>query len=181
MRRLRTAAATLMALSVVAAACTGGSKEHPSIGLMQVLTRLDRSTSTAPAHPGTAPLLPSTPTALPDFTPAQFQDLLSQLRGGPVVMNIWASWCGPCITEAPDLARISRQFQGRVQFVGVDILDDRSPAREFITRFGIPFPSVFDPSGAIRDSMGFIGQPVTVVLDAAGARVEVWSGNSWTA
>src|SRR5438094_202055 len=61
-------------------------------------------------------------TALPQLDPARFRQLLAQLRGKPVVVNIWASWCGPCIAEAPDLAAAAREFQGRVQFLGVDVL-----------------------------------------------------------
>jgi thiol-disulfide isomerase/thioredoxin len=180
MKRIRDAVVGLMALAMVTAACTGASRNSPA-GLTQVLSRLAQSPSPTDGHTGDATLLPSSPTALPSFTPVQFQQLLSQLRGKPVVVNIWASWCGPCIAEAPDLARIARQFEGRVQFIGVDILDDRSRARNFVATYGLPFPSVFDASGAIRDALGYIGQPVTIVLNAAGARVQVWSGDSWKA
>jgi len=93
-----------------------------------------------------------------------------------VVVNIWASWCGPCIEEAPGLARVARASQGEVQFLGVDIIDHLSPARAFIRRYGWPYPSVFDPMGAIRDHLGFIGQPVTVVYDASGRQVLTHSG-----
>ena len=121
-------------------------------------------------------MLPPTPTALPRFDPERFARLLAELRGTPVVVNFWASWCAPCTAEAPVLARAARDFEGEVQFVGVDILDSLAPARAFIKRFGWPYPSVFDPSGAIRDEMGFLGQPVTVVLDASGRRAFVWNG-----
>jgi thiol-disulfide isomerase/thioredoxin len=176
---MRRIAAAMTVLAIAAAACAGGLS-RPPVGLTEVLSRLARSPSPANG-PGGAPLLPSTPTELPSFTPAQFQQLLSQLRGRPVVVNIWASWCGPCIAEAPDLVRIAGEFKERVQFVGVDILDQRSHARAFIEGFGLPFPSVFDRSGAIRDSFGYVGQPVTVVLDASGARVQAWSGDTWKA
>jgi thiol-disulfide isomerase/thioredoxin len=121
-------------------------------------------------------LLPADPLALPDFTPAQFQQLLEELRGTPVVVNVWGSWCPPCRTEAPELATVSETYQGRVQFVGVDILDQREPARAFIEEFGWAYPSVFDPEGDIRDALGYVGQPVTVLYDEAGDSVFVWSG-----
>jgi len=98
------------------------------------------------------------------------------LRGKPVVVNIWASWCGPCTAEAPGLAREARRLQGKVQFLGVDIIDHLPPARAFIRKYGWPYPSVFDPKGAIRDDLGFIGQPITVVYDASGKQVFTQSG-----
>jgi thiol-disulfide isomerase/thioredoxin len=121
-------------------------------------------------------LLPLTPTALPEFDPSRFQQLLAQLRGKPVVVNVWASWCGPCIVEAPGLARVARDYQGRVQFLGVDVLDQRGAARAFIRKYGWTYPSVFDPSGAIRDDLGFLGQPVTIVFDSTGKRTFAVSG-----
>lgn len=134
----------------------------------------------SPAPPGgggaNSTLLPTSPTALPHFDLATFRELLVQLRGAPVVVNVWASWCGPCAVEAPELAAVAAEYEGRVQFVGVDIQDSRGPAREFIIRYGWPYPSVFDQTGAIRDGLGFIGQPVTVVYDADGNEVHVFSG-----
>lgn len=125
---------------------------------------------------GVAAVLRAAPTALPILDPAAFHQLLEHLRGKPVVVNIWASWCGPCVTEAPVLAREARAFAGRVQFLGVDVLDQRGPAEAFIRRFGWTYPSVFDPTAAIRNDLGFVGQPVTALYDSTGERVFVWSG-----
>jgi thiol-disulfide isomerase/thioredoxin len=121
-------------------------------------------------------VLPSSSTALPRFTPAQFRELLVSLRGKPVVVNIWASWCGPCTLEAPGLAREANRARGQVQFLGVDIIDHLPPARAFIDRYRWPYPSVFDPSGAIRDDLGFIGQPITVIYDGSGRKTFTHSG-----
>ena len=121
-------------------------------------------------------LLPSSPTALPEFDPARFRQLLAQLRGKPVVVNVWASWCGPCVVEAPGLARVAREYEGRVQFLGVDVLDQRGAAQAFVRRFGWTYPSVFDPTGAVRNDLGFVGQPVTLVIDSSGKRDFTWSG-----
>jgi thiol-disulfide isomerase/thioredoxin len=120
--------------------------------------------------------LPSTPTELPTYTPAQFRQLLSSLKGSPVVVNIWASWCGPCIQEAPELAKAAHDYQGRIQFLGIDIQDHLAAARTFIRRFGWTYPSVFDVTGAIRDDLGITGQPNTILFDASGQRTFVWSG-----
>ena len=153
-------AATLMG-AVAMTACTGAPAAP------------DKGSS---ARPTQSIILPPSPTALPEFTPAQFHHLLARLKGKPVVVNIWASWCGPCTAEAPGLARQARAFDGKVQFLGVDIIDYVQPARAFIRKYGWPYPSVFDPKGAIRDDLGFVGQPVTLVFDASGHMVHTRSG-----
>jgi thiol-disulfide isomerase/thioredoxin len=159
---------------------------HPSrvggrllVGAVLVLLAACGRTST-PAPEGldarTTPLLPEDRLELPAFDFEAFQALLLELRGTPVVVNIWGSWCPPCQVEAPDLARVSSEFEGRVQFVGVDILDSRASARDFILAFDWAYPSVFDPEGEIRDRLGYIGQPITVVYDRRGAVSFEWTG-----
>ena len=124
----------------------------------------------------TAPLLPTHVAELPSFDVQTYQELLTQLRGTPVVVNVWAAWCGPCQAEAPLLHAASQTYGDRVQFLGVDILDSRDGARGFIEEHGLTYPSVFDPAGAIRDSFGMIGQPVTVFYDADGNVTSTWEG-----
>ena len=120
--------------------------------------------------------LPTDRLALPLVGPAEYRAILSQLRGTPIVVNFWGSWCEPCIEEAPDLAEVARRFEGRVQFIGVDILDAREPAHDFIRRFDWPYPSVFDPDDAIKTDLGFLGQPVTLVYDRGGRIAFDWVG-----
>jgi thiol-disulfide isomerase/thioredoxin len=105
-----------------------------------------------------------------------FQQLLCQLRGKPVVVNIWASWCGPCRAEAPELVAAAKAFDGNVQFVGVDIQDQLGPSRAFIEEFGWSYPSVFDPKGEIRDFYRLLGAPHTLFFDASGVRTYLSSG-----
>jgi thiol-disulfide isomerase/thioredoxin len=124
----------------------------------------------------TAPLLPTHVAALPAFDVEQYQRLLTQLHGTPVVVNVWASWCVPCQAEAPLLRDAVARYGSRVQFLGVDIEDSIDGARAFIADHAIAYPSVFDPSGSIRDSLGMIGQPVTVFYDAGGKVVSSWDG-----
>lgn len=123
-----------------------------------------------------ARLLPSTATALPSFDLASYESLIRELRGRPVVVNIWASWCGPCRDEAPHLRAAHEGFGDRVQFIGVDILDARADARAFMREVGWTYPSVFDVTGEIRDGLGLIGQPVTLFYDADGELVDTWIG-----
>jgi thiol-disulfide isomerase/thioredoxin len=120
--------------------------------------------------------LPSDPQALPEFTLADYERAIAGLRGTPVLVNVWASWCGPCRDEAPLLAAAHESYGDRVRFLGVDILDQRASARAFMREFGWTYPSVFDPTGAIRDGLGLLGQPVTLFYDASGELVATWSG-----
>lgn len=98
---------------------------------------------------------------------AGYHQLLNGLRGAPVVVNVWASWCIPCNDEAPIL-RQGALAHPDAQFLGVDILDSKAGAVGFIRRHAIPYPSVFDPPAAIRDSLGMLGQPDTLFYDANG-------------
>jgi thiol-disulfide isomerase/thioredoxin len=94
-----------------------------------------------------------------------------------VVVNLWGSWCGPCREEAPTLAKVARRFDHRVQFLGVDEADpSRVPAREHIRDFGLPYPSVSDPTRSVLTGLGYLGPPITLVFDAHGKRVETFTG-----
>lgn len=123
-----------------------------------------------------ADLLPTDVAELPDFDLARFKTLLEQLRGTPVLVNLWGSWCEPCRDEAGDLAAAHTEFGDRAQFLGVDILDSRGSARGFMEEYGWRYPSVFDPPASIRDGLGLLGQPVTLLYDADGQVVERWVG-----
>jgi cytochrome c biogenesis protein CcmG, thiol:disulfide interchange protein DsbE len=143
--------------------------------LLSCADRAPRTTGASPL-PTAAALLPKNRLALPEFDLVRFQSLLAQLRGTPVVVNIWAAWCPPCRVEAPGLTKLAREFEGEVQFLGVDILDTRGDAREFILEFDWPYPHVFDPDAEIRDGLGYFGQPVTIVYDSSGKLTFDWEG-----
>jgi cytochrome c biogenesis protein CcmG/thiol:disulfide interchange protein DsbE len=94
---------------------------------------------------------------------------LAKLSGHPVVVNQWASWCGPCRAEFPYFARSVARHGARVAFVGVDALDGRGAAEQFIDEQPPGFASIFDPDGdATRFLGGGRGAPMTVFIDAGG-------------
>jgi cytochrome c biogenesis protein CcmG/thiol:disulfide interchange protein DsbE len=124
----------------------------------------------------TAPLLPTSVTALPAMDPQGFQELLGQLKGTPVVVNYWASWCTPCRMEAPLLVAAHRRWGDRVQFLGVDLQDNREGALRFVDTFDVTYPSVFDPSNAIGVANGLFAPPMTVFYDASGTKVATVPG-----
>ncbi len=169
------AAVALAALSLAAAACSaasgGGTGPGASTG--------SPGPSPIPAANATAaPLLPTDAAALPDMDIDGYRELLGQLRGTPVLVNIWGSWCGPCREEAPLLATAHARYGDRVQFLGIDILDAPESARGFIEEFRWTYPSVLDPSagGDIRNQLGYLGQPVTLFYDTDGELVADWEG-----
>jgi cytochrome c biogenesis protein CcmG, thiol:disulfide interchange protein DsbE len=113
-----------------------------------------------------------TPTA-PEFTLERLDgegDLsLASLRGKPVVLNFWASWCGPCKDEAPLLQEASERWADEgVAFVGIDVKDFRGDARDFLERFGVTYPNVYDGKGSTIGRYGVTGYPETYFIDAEG-------------
>lgn len=125
---------------------------------------------------GDEQLLPEERLDLPEYDLATYRALIAELKGTPVVVNIWGSWCPPCEAEAPELAEVSEELEGEVQFLGVDILDSRAPARDFILKHDWQYPSLFDPRGAIRDGLGYVGQPITLIYDRDGELAWEWNG-----
>ena len=97
---------------------------------------------------------------------------LEDLRGKPVVINVWASWCVPCKDEAPMLSEANARYGDQVTFVGVDIRDARSSALEFVERYDLDYLHVRDEDLAIYDDFGLTGQPETFFLDENGVILE---------
>ena len=90
----------------------------------------------------------------------------ADLRGSPVVVNFWASWCAPCREEAPTLEATYKQYQGQgVRFVGIDYEDIDTDAANFVSEFGITYPSVRDPGGTLATAFGVRGVPETFFID----------------
>jgi cytochrome c biogenesis protein CcmG, thiol:disulfide interchange protein DsbE len=94
---------------------------------------------------------------------------LRELRGVPVVLNFWASWCPPCRQEAPRLERRWRAGRKRgVLVMGLDMQDLTGSAKEFIREFGITYPNVRDPGDDVAREWGVTGLPETFFISARG-------------
>jgi cytochrome c biogenesis protein CcmG/thiol:disulfide interchange protein DsbE len=106
-----------------------------------------------------------------------YEKRIAALRGYPVVVNVWASWCGPCRFEFPTLQELSAQYGKRVAFLGVDSQDSEDAAHTFLSEAPLPYPSYTDPDEDIKTSLGAgFGLPDTAFYDRTGELVFLKQG-----
>ena len=119
----------------------------------------------------------------PDFTVYDLQGKpvkLSDFQGIPVVVNFWASWCGPCKSEMPDFEEVCKELEGKVQFMMVNLTDGTSETVEsaaaFLTEAGYTFPVFFDTDQEAATQYGISSIPATFFIDACGGGVAYCRG-----
>ena len=100
-----------------------------------------------------------------------FRARLAELKGYPVVVNKWASWCPPCREEFPYFQRQAARLAEKVAFIGVDSNDNDENARRFLEEYPVPYPSYKDPSLEIADLLEGIGFPTTAFYNSKGKLV----------
>ena len=93
---------------------------------------------------------------------------LDRLTGRPTLVNLWATWCGPCREEMPLLQEAYARHGDQVRFLGVDVQDDPDAARWFLDEHDIDYPHAVDSDGELLQELGIRGLPVTLALDADG-------------
>lgn len=109
-------------------------------------------------------------------TPADFERRVRAARG-PLVVNQWASWCGPCRVEFPHFQRLAERYRGKVAFLGVDAKDNSADARKFLAQFPTPYAHLEDPKAQIaRVFRGGRYWPTTAFYDAHGKLAYTHSG-----
>ena len=175
MRRLALplAAVALLAVLVVGLVQAGGKDAEPA-GAGPTRAEAERALAGAPAplaalHEQAGELKPA--------DPATFRRQLRALRGYPVVVNAWASWCGPCKLEFPFFARAGTRLGKRVAFLGLNVSDNAGDARRFLDGHPVPFPHLEDPDARIiQDESASAGLPVTLFYDRRGKQTFVHQG-----
>lgn len=103
---------------------------------------------------------------------------LSELRGKPLLINVWASWCGPCRAEMGSLERLSRRYGGKqFNIIGISTDDDANAAMAFIRRAQITFDNYLDSKLMLENMLGANTIPLTILVDADGRVVQKIRGS----
>ncbi len=131
-----------------------------------------------PGAPGaeTGPLpevLPDAP--IPGFAGEPPVDPASY-RGTPLVVNLWATWCAPCVEEMPHFQTVSQDLDGDVAFLGVDVQDSPARAEPFVEELGISYDLAADPRREFTEAIGAFGMPTTLFVDPEGRIVHRVTG-----
>lgn len=158
-RRRRVPAASLLALVVFVSGCTLGTQENnPGGGAINIDTvPLIAEADRVPAPDVCADTL-------------EGEELcLSTFDGSPTLVNFWASWCGPCAREIPELIAIAEEYEDDLQVLGVNVQDTLTNARSFERDQGVTYPSFHDQGAVVAAAFGGIAPealPSTILLDA---------------
>ena len=113
---------------------------------------------------------------IPSTTPAEVRALLEGSTR-PVMVNVWASWCGPCRSEAPLLRSAAAEWGDRIRFVGIDVRDTQAGGRGFVAEYGLEaIEHYFDAAGAVPDDLGGFGVPISFFFAPGGRLLTMHSG-----
>jgi thiol-disulfide isomerase/thioredoxin len=92
---------------------------------------------------------------------------IGQIKG-PVLVNVWGSWCGPCKEEMPIFVDFYSKYKEKVSLIGISVEEsDVQNARDFVKLYGMSWPNLNDPDGSTRGTLG-MGVPITLFIDAQG-------------
>jgi cytochrome c biogenesis protein CcmG/thiol:disulfide interchange protein DsbE len=124
---------------------------------------------------GTATVAAGDREDLPATSAAEFEAHLQGIDR-PAVVNVWASWCLPCRSEAPLLDTAFREYGDQVEFIGVDVQDNQADAKAFLAEFGLDFDHFFDRNREIPNFYGGIGTPITFFFGPNGELFRTHNG-----
>ena len=125
------------------------------------------------------PAAPAIGYAAPQFTLTALNGEefdLSSLRGTPVVLNFWATWCPPCRAELPELQAASERYEGQVAIIGVNQAETAGAVAEAAEGIGLTFPIPLDRSGSVSRLYGVRSLPTTFFIDRDGVIRQIQNG-----
>lgn len=174
--------AAILAIAVMTAAACGAGDSGSAVGDQDAASAGARNAATLPVVAKDVESCARLPTQQPDaqkngerlprrtlpcLVAGPAVDL-SELRGRPVVINLWATWCRPCRDEMPVLQDAQRRYGNRVEFLGVNTKDDPTRAGPWLQELGITYPQVVDFDGDLLAYTRVPGLPVTLILHSDG-------------
>jgi cytochrome c biogenesis protein CcmG/thiol:disulfide interchange protein DsbE len=167
--RVLRAPGALLLLAALLAGCSSAESEEPApTPASSDLESLDTDLPPCPAQPDEPAAASDLPATVFDCFGGGTLDL-SRAPGVPTVVNLWASWCGPCREELPLVQQLADAGGDRVRVLGVASLDGASQAASFATDAAVGFPSAFDGDGEVMAAIGVNTLPHTVFLAADGS------------
>jgi len=163
-----------MVLALAACTSTPGTTATPSSSTPSPFQDCAALGAPPPSAAPTSSAAPSSEAALPDLSlPCFTGGAAVALRAlpGPAVINLWASWCGPCRDELPLMQEFADRAGGRVHVLGVDVGDSREAAASFGAGRSVTMPTLYDRERKLLTALGKVNLPVTVFVDSAGRAV----------
>jgi len=170
-----TGAVAGVAVAALLTACDGPSSDAPGVDFAAppvepiAVDGLDRCAGLERDAPGDEDAARLPPLELPCLNESRKVDV-SRLAG-PAVVNLWASWCGPCRKEMPVLAEAARRTPD-VRFVGINTQDRPEAAADFLAQTGVTYPQLVDIDGLVLADTRVPGLPVTLAVDTDGKLVD---------
>jgi thiol-disulfide isomerase/thioredoxin len=153
----------------------GGKGPNPN----DIVSKAPSGAEVARAFKGSPPALAALHRRANEIIPGgrtELQRQLKALKGHPIVLNVWGSWCGPCRLEFPSFQQLAVRFGGQVAFLGVDARDNRGAATKFLRDYPVTYPSVEDGDESVLGRLGGRGYPSTAFYDRQGKMVTLHQG-----
>lgn len=168
-------AVALVALVVIGLISAGGDGDEG--GGSPAAVPLESQLTALEGAPGPLAALHRQAGQLLDGEAPAFRRRIEELEGYPVVVNKWASWCGPCRIELPHFRDQALKRGKEIAFIGVDSADNDDDARRFLAELPVPFPSYRDPDSKVAEVFnGVVAFPTTAFYDSDGELVHTKQG-----